>query len=271
MTAPFRRPARGQRKQAFSVRQLVLFFGLVAVVLSAVGLTLKVVVRAAEQRPAAAVAAVAVLVLAAAGLRSARRRRAAGRLVGGLSDLTRHAAGHSAATTTVEQGRTTAPVPEAEEVPGAFEADDLAAMDPDGFEQAVAALCERDGCRDVQVVGGAGDLGADVIATTPDGRRVVMQCKRYGPMNKVGSQEVQRFGGTCFAVHGADVAAVVTTGEFTQPAAEYAAQCGIRCFDHRGLVAWTEGGGPAPWEAETALPSAGPGHGQGTRDGIDGG
>ncbi|MGW7469138.1 restriction endonuclease [Streptomyces xantholiticus] len=266
MTVHFRNPGREKRKPAFSIRQLVLFFGLVAIILCAVGLTLKLIVRAVEERPAAAVAVVAVLVVASAGLGSARRRRAAGRLADGLSDLTHHAAGTSA----VEQVRTPAPGSEGAEAPGTFEADDLAAMDPAGFEQAVAALCERDGCRDVQVIGGAGDLGADVIATTPDGRRVVMQCKRYGPMNKVGSQEVQRFGGTCFAVHEASVAAVVTTGEFTQPAAEYAEQCGIRCFDHQSLVAWTDGSGPAPWEAEPAPTSAVPGPGQGAEDGIAG-
>jgi restriction system protein len=266
MTVHFGRPGREKRKPAFSIRQLVLFFGLVAIILCAVGLTLKLIVRAAEERPATAVTVAAVLCLAAAGLRSARRRRTAGRLAAGLSELTHHAAATSAA----EQVRTPALVPEGEEAPGTFEADDLAAMDPADFEQAVAALCERDGCRDVQVVGGAGDLGADVIATTPDGRRVVMQCKRYGPLNKVGSQEVQRFGGTCFAVHEASVAAVVTTGEFTQPAAEYAEQCGIRCFDHQSLVAWTDGSGPAPWEAEPPSTSAVPGTAQGADETIAG-
>jgi restriction system protein len=46
-------------------------------------------------------------------------------------------------------------------------------------------LCERDGCSNVQVVGGAGGLGADVIATTPTGVRLVIQAKRYSPTNLV--------------------------------------------------------------------------------------
>ncbi|MBQ0986452.1 restriction endonuclease [Streptomyces sp. F63] len=121
-------------------------------------------------------------------------------------------------------------------------------MDADAFEQAVAALCERDGCADVSVVGGANDLGADVLATGPDGRRIVIQCKRYGETNKVGSQDLQRFGGTCFTVHGADVAALVTTSSFTEPAADYAERTGIRCFDGADLVAWADRAGPAPWE-----------------------
>lgn len=126
---------------------------------------------------------------------------------------------------------------------------DHTAVDADGFEHAVAALCARDGCPQVEVVGGAGDLGADVIATTADGLRVVIQCKHYGEGNRVGSQDLQRFGGTCFAVHEADVAVVVTTSGFTAPAAEYAATCGIVCVDGDSLAAWTDSRTPPPWEA----------------------
>ncbi|OKJ73226.1 restriction endonuclease [Streptomyces sp. CB02460] len=129
----------------------------------------------------------------------------------------------------------------------AFTLPDFTALDPDGFEAAVAALCERDGCQEVEVVGGAGDLGADVLATAPDGRRVVVQCKQYGPDHKVGSQDLQRFGGTCWTVHGAQLATVVTTSEFTAPALEYAEACGIRCVDGTALAAWAEGSGAAPW------------------------
>ncbi len=122
-------------------------------------------------------------------------------------------------------------------------------LDPEEFERAVAGLCARDGCTGVEVVGGAGDLGADVLAVTPDGRRLVIQCKRYDAAATVGSQDVQRFGGTCFAVHGAEVAAVVTTAHFTAPAVEYAQWCGIVCVDRRALRAWRDGTGPAPWAA----------------------
>lgn len=132
------------------------------------------------------------------------------------------------------------------------EALDHAAVDADGFEHTIAALCVRDGCTPVEVVGGAGDLGADVIATTPDGLRVVVQCKHYAEDNRVGSQDLQRFGGTCFAVHDADVAIVVTTSQFTAPALEYAAACGIVCVDGEALAAWTEPGvRPPPWASDT--------------------
>ncbi|MFD3555807.1 restriction endonuclease [Streptomyces goshikiensis] len=126
---------------------------------------------------------------------------------------------------------------------------DHAAVDADGFEHTIAALCVRDGCTPVEVVGGAGDLGADVVATTPDGLRIVLQCKHYCEDNRVGSQDLQRFGGTCFAVHDADVAVVVTTSSFTEPALEYAAACGIVCIDGDALAAWTELAVAPPWES----------------------
>lgn len=121
------------------------------------------------------------------------------------------------------------------------------AMNPREFEQAIAFLCERDGCMDARVVGGAGDLGADVVATAPDGRRIVIQCERYGPTTKVGSPDLQRFGGTCFSIHGAQIAAVVTTSVFTRPAINYGTQHGIRLFDNTALAAWATRTGPAPW------------------------
>ncbi|WP_225803099.1 restriction endonuclease, partial [Streptomyces sp. NK15101] len=138
--------------------------------------------------------------------------------------------------------------------PGAL---DHLAVDPDGFEHTIAALCARDGCSPVEVVGGAGDLGADVIATTADGRRVVLQCKQYGEDHRVGSPDLQRFGGTCHAVHEADVAVLVTTSSFTEPALEYAASCGIVCVDGTELAAWTASTAPAPWAAGVDEPVPG--------------
>ncbi|MGW1980753.1 restriction endonuclease [Streptomyces sp. NPDC001889] len=254
--------ARGRRGPAFSMRQTALAFGLAAALLCGAGLALRSLVRAAGAY-GPFVLALAVLVATALLVTAARSRRrpravapppAEGAMV--------PAAREPAAWERAEPGpvgESVAPEPEpvrpepVEPVPESGPVD-FASMDPLVFEQAVAALCERDGCRDVTVDGGAGDLGADVTATSPGGLRVVIQCKRYGPVNKVGSQDTQRFGGTCFAVHEADVAAIVTTGEFTRPAADYAAECGIHCFDHRALAAWADRTGPAPWEAAVPAP-----------------
>lgn len=120
-------------------------------------------------------------------------------------------------------------------------------MSPRQFEEAVAYLCQRDGCTQVQVVGGRGDLGADVKAIAPDGRRIVIQCKRYGPANKVGSGDMQKFGGTCYNVHGSQVAALVTTSTFTRDAAAYGQGMRIGLYDVDALAGWASGTGPAPW------------------------
>ncbi|WP_280336061.1 restriction endonuclease [Nocardia wallacei] len=127
-------------------------------------------------------------------------------------------------------------------------------LSPAAFEEALAALCRRDGCTDVRVVGGAGDLGADVLARAPDGRRIVLQAKRYRNSRSVGSQDVQRFGGTARTIHGADVAAVVTTARaFTAQASAYAAQAGIVLVAAKALAAWESQTGPAPWQMVAPL------------------
>ncbi|MBW8093716.1 restriction endonuclease [Streptomyces hygroscopicus subsp. hygroscopicus] len=236
MTTAGRRPHSG-RPYAFSLRRLSLCFGLIALVLLAAGTALKAGVRAADDHPVAAVA-LGLLALAAAVL--VRRRRVR---------VTRTAAlGPSAPgdVLTPDAIVPAAPVEEPLEVEEPLAEVGFEAMSAEEFEQAVADLCRRDGCRAAEVVGGAGDLGADVLAVTQDGQRLVIQCKRYDAAHKVGSQDLQRFGGTCFAVHDAHIAAVVTTSEFTEPALEYAAQCGILCLDGQALATWASTGS-APW------------------------
>ncbi|MGR6999168.1 restriction endonuclease [Yinghuangia aomiensis] len=115
------------------------------------------------------------------------------------------------------------------------------AMDGPEFERHVAALCARDGCTDVRVDGGAGDLGADVTGYLPDGRLFVVQCKRYAPDRSVGSPDMQRFVGTARPVHGADAAVFVTSCRFTAPAAELALSQAIVLVDRDALRAWMRG------------------------------
>ncbi|MFJ1758535.1 restriction endonuclease [Kitasatospora sp. NPDC088134] len=120
-------------------------------------------------------------------------------------------------------------------------------MTPKDFEHALALLCRRDGCTDVRVVGGAGDLAADVLATTPTGQRILIQAKRYGPKTQVNSPDVQKVNGTYRDVHGCDLALVVTTGTFTRAAAEFCTRVGIRTVDRHTLAHWAEGRTAPPW------------------------
>ncbi|GAA1287442.1 restriction endonuclease [Saccharothrix xinjiangensis] len=124
-------------------------------------------------------------------------------------------------------------------------------MSGSDFEQWTARLLRRSGCVDVEVVGGAGDAGADVVAVAPDGGRVVVQCKRYAPTNKVGSEAVQRFSGTARYYHRADHPLIVTTSTFTGPARDVAARVGITLVDRRRLAEWARGGA-APILVDTA-------------------
>ncbi|WP_331730861.1 restriction endonuclease (plasmid) [Kitasatospora sp. NBC_00070] len=120
-------------------------------------------------------------------------------------------------------------------------------MSPKDFEHALAVLCRRDGCTKVTVVGGSGDLAADVLSTTPAGQRILIQAKRYEPRTFVGSQDVQKVNGTYRDVHRCDLAVVVTTSTFTKAAAAFCRKVGIRTVDQRALALWAAGTGKPPW------------------------
>ncbi|WP_308268690.1 restriction endonuclease [Yinghuangia soli] len=118
---------------------------------------------------------------------------------------------------------------------------DVDLMDGPEFERHVAALCLRDGCTRVGVDGGAGDLCADVTAYLPDGRTLVIQCKRYAEDRSVGSPDMQRFVGTARPVHAADVAVFVASCRFTDPALDLAEDQGIVLVDRDLLSRWMRG------------------------------
>lgn len=121
-------------------------------------------------------------------------------------------------------------------------------MSPGQFEQFLADLCLRDGCRNVRVAGGANDHGADVLYVDPHGHRGMIQAKRYAPGNSVGNEHVQIVNGTYRDAHGCAHAAIVTTSHFTQPATAYAKRVGIALVDEQRLTAWINGRrAAAPW------------------------
>ncbi|MFF7736552.1 restriction endonuclease [Streptomyces sp. NPDC007984] len=124
------------------------------------------------------------------------------------------------------------------------------------FEEAVRDLMRRDGCQDAQRVGGGGDLGADVKATDPLGRRWVIQCKhrRNGARGSaVGTPDLQVLNGTARPVHGADVAVIVTNGRVTGPAVTLAKQQRLHVVDRQTLAVWASGSRPL-WELLRAVP-----------------
>ncbi|MDW8803489.1 restriction endonuclease [Streptomyces scabiei] len=267
MTTPARRTPPANRRRGFDLRSTALFFVFLAMVVSMVGFAVHTVAGALERRPAWVFVLVVVAGAGVAGSLRLRRRwhvaSAARRAAAALDRAARETAAcleaevEARAAAEVEAETDAPAVPRPRPAADDTVEVDYAALTPEEFEEAIAALCERDRCTGVEVAGGAGDLGADVLAAAPDGSRIVIQCKQYGAMHRVGSQDLQRFGGTCFTVHGAEVAVLVTTSDFTAPALEYAEQCGIVCVDGEALRAWTEGTGPRPWEVPLTEGAAG--------------
>ncbi|MFE5199888.1 restriction endonuclease [Streptomyces sp. NPDC056601] len=120
---------------------------------------------------------------------------------------------------------------------------DIHLMTPAAFEQTVAALAKRDGHQVIRAAGGARDLGADVITVTPEGRRVVFQCKhRQAGLGKVGSPDIQTLNGTARPEHKADIVVAVTNGSFTKPATDFARSHDIHLLSQSGLKRWATWG-----------------------------
>jgi restriction system protein len=93
----------------------------------------------------------------------------------------------------------------------------------------------RKGYREVRVVGGPGDLNADIIARDAQGRRVVVQCKQYAPANRIGSPTIQTFIGMVHVHHKAQIGIFVTTSSYTDAALDLARQHGLIVYDGSDL------------------------------------
>ena len=110
------------------------------------------------------------------------------------------------------------------------------------FERLVARLLRSSGFTKVKVCGGAGDRGLDVCGYDPAGRWTIVQCKRWS--KPVGSPEVQKFNGTAWTVHRAQIAMVIATNAFPRPAQVEAESHGTLLVDRVALGRWLELGVP---------------------------
>ncbi|MFJ9590547.1 restriction endonuclease [Streptomyces acidicola] len=131
------------------------------------------------------------------------------------------------------------PVEDPEPVVLTYRMKQLSAMTPTGFEHACAEMLARDGFHRPLRVGGAGDLGADVVAYDDENRKLVLQCKKYA--RPVGSKEVQRFNGTARPEHGADLALIIGLNGFTQPAIDFAQRHNLTLIGRHELKRWAHG------------------------------
>lgn len=132
------------------------------------------------------------------------------------------------------------------ETQGSVSIADFDSLSPHDFERWSAWLLKRDGCTIVQEHGGPNDEGADVIATTPDGLRVVLQCKHFTvPNGVVQPRYVRELNGTARPEHGADIVGMVTNRRLSPNAEQFATRHGIRIIDRVALERWATYG--VPW------------------------
>lgn len=112
-----------------------------------------------------------------------------------------------------QQRRATAVSP-----PPALDIATLYALSPADFEAYVAHLFRRKGYQ-VQLRGRSGDLGVDLVLISPQGKRAIVQCKRY--RKQVGPDVVRELYGTLMHEQVAH-AFLVTTADISDSARQWA-------------------------------------------------
>ena len=115
--------------------------------------------------------------------------------------------------------------------------DEIHYMSGPEFEQFMADLLRQKGYQ-VQETPLSGDQGVDLVLPDLDGKRVVIQLKRWtGP---VGNNAIQAtFAG--MAHYQADEGWIITTSTFTKSARELARSTSVRLIDRDELADWLEG------------------------------
>lgn len=111
--------------------------------------------------------------------------------------------------------------------PGISPGSSAQVMTPSQYESYVAQAFSQQGYTKVQVIGGTGDFGADVLCEDGDGKKVCIQCKKYAkPVGVAAVQEI--IGAKGF--YGCQRAMVVTTVGFTPAAQQLAAKNGVELY-----------------------------------------
>lgn len=102
-------------------------------------------------------------------------------------------------------------------------------MSPQQFETAISELFRLLGYK-VRQTPFSNDGGKDAIAEK-DGRKYLIECKRYSPENSIGRRDLQIFV-AAIGDEGAGGGFYINTGVFTRTAKEYAEKNGIQLYDH---------------------------------------
>lgn len=114
--------------------------------------------------------------------------------------------------------------------------DDLQSMDPYELEMLVADIWKVKGF-ETTVRAKSRDRGVDIVAEKPGtGWKEVIQVKRYGDGNKVGSQNVREYATLYQQIPDANAVVIVTSSEFTSEAAQLAADLRVETVTGDELV-----------------------------------
>lgn len=105
-------------------------------------------------------------------------------------------------------------------------------LSPQAFESLVGKLFRVYG-HDVELVGGSSDHGVDIVVKNQQGEKWVVQCKRY--RGSVGEPVVRDLYGTMLHEN-AQGAYLITTGNFTQGARQWAEEKPIILYDGEALI-----------------------------------
>ena len=103
----------------------------------------------------------------------------------------------------------------------------IQSINPYDYEEYVAQYLRTKGYTNVYTTKKSGDFGADVIATSPEGMKVCVQCKRF--VGSVGVKAIQEIH-SAKAYYNCDLAYVFTTGDYTPQAFDLAKRTGVKLY-----------------------------------------
>ncbi len=121
--------------------------------------------------------------------------------------------------------------------PANISLDDLQRIDERVFEELVAEVWAEQGWQ-TETTKGTADRGVDVVAwkDTPFEQKQLIQAKRYGAKNKVGSDAIQKYSGLYARNEQVDAVVVVTTSGFTREAQAVAKNRNVKLVDGGKLL-----------------------------------
>jgi hypothetical protein len=132
----------------------------------------------------------------------------------------------------------------------------FASLGTEQLQAELIELCQRERCTDIRLAGRPRTplATADIAATTPDGRRILIRTEPYGYDNALDYNDVWQFDRELAELPAIQAGVMVTRNRTTRSAATFARKTGIALCGRRALAAWLTDWGPAPWSSPDDTP-----------------